>query len=197
MNSIYISVEKFLEIFPEDRARAVLERHRWPSSNDLRCPLCDGWKIYKERRKGKLGFYRCPTLHHTNSGACGPYVFSVRTGTILEHSQVPLSKWLYCLATVPPAMNNKRGMCASKLAKLIGVTRRTASLILELLRVMDHYFWFQAKPVTLKSSHVANRAMDKFYAQPTRNEFLMKYRDEMLGPTAISVTVKSDVISAG
>lgn len=188
MSSIREKAKKFLDNHPESRALTDLEQYRWPSRDGVRCPLCNGWRLYKEQRKGKPGFYRCPVLHQMSGRThARPYVFSVRNGTILEHSRVPLSKWLYCLGSVLPSINNQRGMCASELARLIGVTRRTATLMLELLRMMDHYFWFDMRPVTFKSSHSEARAMEKFYAQPEQNEFLMRYREEMLGPTVVPV----------
>src|SRR5690554_3778846 len=109
MSSIHDRAKKFLDDYPEDKALAILERERWASRNDLKCPLCKGWRLYKEERKGKPGFYRCPISHPkgARSSTSGQYVFSVRTGSILEHSHVPLSKWLYCLATVPPTVNNQ------------------------------------------------------------------------------------------
>lgn len=190
-------VKEFLDDHPEDRALKELERYRWPSRYGAMCPLCNEWRVYPERRKGKPGFHRCLPLRQKDGSAHSrPYVFSVRTGTILEHSRIPLSKWLYCLANVPPAVDNQRGMCAAELARLIGVTRRTATLTLELLRMLDHYFWFDVKPATLKSSHPATRAMEKFYAQPEQNEFLMRYREVMLRPEIVPVKTRLAAISA-
>lgn len=197
MSPIREKAKKFLDDHPEDRGLKDLELYRWPSIDGVRCPLCNGWRLYKEQRKGKPGYYRCPTLHQIDARThARPYVFSVRTDTILEHSRVPLSKWLYCLGNVPPSIDNQRGMCAAELARLIDVTRRAATLMLELLRMMDHYFWFGVKPATLKSSHPATRAMEKFYAQPERNEFLMRYREVMLGPDIVLAKTWPTAISA-
>lgn len=189
---------KFFEEYPESQALKVLEQYRWPSTDGVRCLLCNGWRLYREQRKGKFGFYRCPMPHQRDD--CSPltrqYVFSVRTGTILEHSRVPLFKWLYCLSHVPSFINDQRPISASELALQIGVTRRTAALILELLRTMDHYFCVDRKPVIANNSQPAQRALEKFYAQPEQNEFLMRYRGEMLGIEVAAASAQLGILFA-
>ena len=50
--------------------------------------------MYSEARKGVTGYYRCSDCSQ---------VFTVRTGTIIERSHVPLHKWLYAIYLVVTA----------------------------------------------------------------------------------------------
>lgn len=98
-------------------ARAYLELHRWPRGP--RCPVCDLTERVAPR---KGGYYRC--------GRCKED-FTVRTGTVLERSHVPLQGWLsavYLLVAM-------RGQLSSvRLAKEIGVTQKSAWSLLKRLR---------------------------------------------------------------
>ena len=61
---------------------------------------------------------RCPIAA---SGATG--FFSVRTGTALERSKVPLKKWAY---TIYLSVTSLKGVSSMKLHRDIGVTQKTA-----------------------------------------------------------------------
>ena len=68
--------------------------------------------------------------HCTNAKHCRRQT-SVTTGTMFDHSKVPLTKWfaaIYLMAT------DKGGVSALRLSKLIGVQWRTARLMLRKLR---------------------------------------------------------------
>lgn len=67
----------------EAAARTYLERRRWP--HGPRCPVCESDRIGPH----SPGIYRCV--------ACGE-AFTVRTGTVLERSHVPLHLWLRAIA---------------------------------------------------------------------------------------------------
>src|SRR5690606_7722261 len=99
-------------------------------------PVCGGRKIYKEKRRGEAGFYRCPASHPaTTNRAQGPYVFSVRSGSLLEHSRVPLSKWVFLIERLPrgPAFE------VLTLSVKLGVTRRTAARMRNLSYQLDRW----------------------------------------------------------
>lgn len=71
-------------------------------------------------RKG--GYYRC--------NACR-FDFTVRTGTILERSHVPLHKWLCAMHLLVAS----RGRISSlQLSKEIGITQKSAWYVLQRLR---------------------------------------------------------------
>lgn len=98
-------------------ARTFLEGRRW--SDGVRCPACDeGVRI--TARKG--GYYRC--------NACGRD-FTVRTGTILERSHIPLHKWLQALHLIASATDR---VSSVQLSKNLGITQKSAWSMLQRLR---------------------------------------------------------------
>lgn len=113
-----ISTFQLFKLFPDqETARLYLESRLWP--NGVTCPVCKkGDRI--TTRKG--GYYRC--------NACAED-FTVRTGTIFERSHVPLHKWLYAMYLLVTA---RKGISSLQLAKEIGVTQKTAWLLLHRLR---------------------------------------------------------------
>lgn len=113
-----------------ERSRYVLERFRWPDGK-VRCPKCNSTRpIYKQTRDGVGGYYRCPTLHEHSAK---PLVFTVRTGTLLERSHIPLGKWMYCFSLYAHLRYQSRLLPPTVLAELIDVNWKTASSILKIL----------------------------------------------------------------
>lgn len=92
----------------EDSCREYLEAIRWPDG-----PLCprDEHKAY---RIGTAGVWEC--------SSCG-YQFTVRVGTVLQDSKLPLSKWLIGTLLM---VESKKGMSANQLRRTLGTTYRTA-----------------------------------------------------------------------
>jgi transposase-like protein len=113
-----ISTFQFNERFPDaETARLYLESRLWP--NGARCPVCGlGERI--TTRTG--GYYRC--------NACKED-FTVRTGTVMERSHIPLHKWLYAMYLLVTA---RKGISSLQLSKQIGVTQKSAWFMLHRLR---------------------------------------------------------------
>src|SRR3954447_24103555 len=84
MSKSTISTYQLFEMVPDAEAgRLWLESHLWP--NGPRCPVCGlGDRI--TARKG--GYYRCRQCKED---------FTVRTGTVMERSHIPLHKWVYTM----------------------------------------------------------------------------------------------------
>jgi transposase-like protein len=120
MSRSTISTFQLFQAFPdEEAARLYLESRLWPDG--VKCPECkSGERITVRPRKG---FYRC--------NACGNFDFTVRTGTILERSKVPLHKWLYAMYLLVTA---RKGISSLQLAKEIGITQKSAWFVLHRLR---------------------------------------------------------------
>src|SRR5438093_12468518 len=93
----------------EDRARACLERLRWP--NGVRCPRCDSAKISRVTKR-----------HQFDCDSCR-YQFSVTAGTVFHDSHLPLWKWL--LATYM-MVGAKKGVSANQLKRTLVVSYKTA-----------------------------------------------------------------------
>lgn len=95
-------------------AREHLEKLRWP--NGPVCPHCGhtgGWKIESARRQG---LYKCAAYE------CGEQ-FTVTVKTVFERSKIPLTKWLKAVHLL---CASKKGISSHQIARMIGVTYKTA-----------------------------------------------------------------------
>lgn len=97
-----------------DKARAHLERTRWPHG-----PVCPHCGVVNEAtelkgRAHRAGLYQCNPCREQ---------FTITVGTVFERSKVPLNKWL--LATYLMA-SSKKGISAHQIGRTLGVTYKTA-----------------------------------------------------------------------
>ena len=106
--SLIEAVQKFGN---EATAEAWFIERRW--KDGIRCPHCNSAHI-SERASRKPMPYHCRT--------CRQY-FSVRTGTVLQNSKIPLSKW--CIAFYLFSTNLK-GVSSMKLHRDLGITQKSA-----------------------------------------------------------------------
>jgi transposase-like protein len=94
----------------ELRCRLFLERLRWP--HGVRCPRCDdSRRICRIEERAQ---FEC--------GSCG-YQFSVRAGTILHASHLPLWKWLLAVYLMASADD----ITSYRLQRTLGISYKTAS----------------------------------------------------------------------
>lgn len=98
----------------ETAARKHLEKLLWPEG-----PVCPHCGVINEATamKGKTtrpGLYQCNACREP---------FTVTVGTVYESSKIPLNKWL--LATFLLA-SSKKGISGHQLARMLGVTYKTA-----------------------------------------------------------------------
>jgi transposase-like protein len=118
MSKSTISTFQLFERFPDkEAARVYLESRLWP--NGVVCPVCKAGERITVR---KAGYYRCNACQED---------FTVRTGTVMERSHIPLHKWLYAMYLLVTA---RKGISSLQLAKEIGVTQKTAWFLLHRLR---------------------------------------------------------------
>ena len=107
-----MSVYEFLQKFPDEKAAiAFFEARRW--GNRPYCPHCGSLSVSRVP-SGKPMPYRCKD--------CRKH-FSVRTGTVLAESKLPLHNWLLAIYMLHTA---RKGVSSIQLAKEIGVTQKTA-----------------------------------------------------------------------
>lgn len=112
-----ISTFQLFARFPDqESARLYLEGRLWPTGP--RCPVCGLGERITAR---KAGYYRCNQCDED---------FTVRTGTVMERSHIPLHKWLYAMDLVAA----HKGISSVQLATDIGVTQKTAWFLLHRLR---------------------------------------------------------------
>lgn len=113
-----ISTFELFQLFSDsESARVYLESQRWPTG--VSCPACSEARRLAIRNDG---MYRC--------NAC-LLDFSVKTGTILERSKVPLNKWLYAMHLIAITPTKFTSM---RFATQIGVTDASAQFIIRRLR---------------------------------------------------------------
>jgi transposase-like protein len=113
-----ISTFQLFERFPnQESARIYLESRLWP--NGARCPVCG---LPDRITVRKAGYYRCNQCAED---------FTVRTGTVMERSHIPLHKWLYAMYLLVTA---RKGISSLQLSKEIGLTQKSAWFLLHRLR---------------------------------------------------------------
>ncbi|HVH77622.1 MAG TPA: IS1595 family transposase [Stellaceae bacterium] len=98
----------------DDAARAMFESIRWPGGSF--CPFCgsfDSVAPFGGKSMG-LGWYWC--------SACRDK-FTVRVGTVLERSHIPLYKWLLGFRFYA---SSKKGFSAHQLHRTLGLAYRSA-----------------------------------------------------------------------
>ena len=115
-----ISIMELSGMFP-DEASAVrwFESIVWP--NGRHCPRCGSATTSVAAKTSGLPYY-C-------SGCQKP--FSVRIGTALERSKVPLRKWAFAIYL---EMTNLKGVSSMKLRRDVKVTQKTAWFMLHRIR---------------------------------------------------------------
>jgi transposase-like protein len=96
----------------EEAARAHLEALQWP--NGPICPHCGTIDRASRIAGGRKGLWFC--------NACRMQ-FSVTVGTVFERSKVPLNTWLYANHLL---CSSKKGISSHQLARMLGVTYKTA-----------------------------------------------------------------------
>ena len=100
------------EFGDEAKAEAWFVSRRW--RDGIQCPYCDGDNISPRANGRKTPAYRCNPCKRD---------FTVKTGTIMHDSKLPLSKWamaFYLMST------NLKGVSNMKLHRDLGITQKTA-----------------------------------------------------------------------
>ncbi len=106
------SLWKFFEQFPNEAASvAYMEQKRWPRG--VQCPHCQSYNVAATKAAKPMP-YRCR--------ACRKH-FSVRTGTVLAESPLPIQRWLMAAYLMTAA---RKGISSVQLGKQLGVTQKTA-----------------------------------------------------------------------
>ena len=113
-----VSLMELFDMFPDEAAAtAWFESHVWPDGRH--CPRCGCTETTET--PGHMPYW-CPACRRR---------FSVRVGTAMERSKVPLRKWVIAiyLETV-----NLKGISSMKLHRDIKVTQKTAWFMLHRIR---------------------------------------------------------------
>ena len=118
MNRTTISLIELFNRFPDqESARSYMEAQRWPEGPV--CPHCEEAQRIHER---KGGYYRCNACRED---------FTVRTGTVMERSHIPLQKWLYAMYML---VTSRKGVSSVELHTKLAITQKSAWFMLHRLR---------------------------------------------------------------
>ncbi len=96
----------------EDAARAHIEASRW--AGEPTCQHCGSVNVRRMAGKTQAGMFLCNDCRDK---------FTVRTGSVMERSHVPLHKWLLAFHLMAAS---KKGVSAKQMERMLGVTYKTA-----------------------------------------------------------------------
>jgi transposase-like protein len=114
------SLYQFFRQFPDEKSsRKLFENKRW--KDGVSCPHC-GTSATSECKDHKPMPYRCRE--------CRKH-FSVRTGTVLEESRLPLQKWLMAIYMMTTA---RKGISSTQMARELGITQKSAWFLAQRIR---------------------------------------------------------------
>ncbi len=106
-----ISLIELFEMFPdEDSARQWFESTRWPTGRV--CPRCDSERT-REASHAKMPYW---------CSDCRSY-FSVKVGTIMESSKIPLRKWAIAIYQITTSL---KGVSSMKLHRDLKISQTSA-----------------------------------------------------------------------
>ena len=115
-----VSLYQLFQRFPdEESARLYFERNRW--AGEVSCPHCGGLSV-AEVKNHKPMPYRCRDCRQH---------FSVRTGTVLAESRLPLHKWFMAIYMMTTA---RKGIPSTQMARELGITQKSAWFLAQRIR---------------------------------------------------------------
>jgi len=115
-----ISLIELMDMFPdEETATATFEDWIWPRGRH--CPRCGSMETAPTDDSTPMP-YRCPS--------CRRY-FSVKVGTALERSKIPLRKWVIAIYMETTSL---KGVSSMRIHRDLKVTQTTAWLMLHRIK---------------------------------------------------------------
>ena len=157
----------------EAKATAHIEAERW--NGEPVCPHCGSLGVRKMGGKTQAGMFLCNDCRDK---------FTVRTGTVMERSHVPLHKWL--LATHLMAAS-KKGMSAAQMGRMIGVSYKTAWFLCHRIReAMEGAnptgpMGGEGKSVEADETYVGGKAKNRAHRKPAKKKAVVSLIDRETG----------------
>ena len=142
-----ITVVELADMFPDEAAAtAWFETKVWPDGRY--CPRCGSTNTHHASHKTMP--YWCTD--------CRSY-FSVKTGTVLEGSKLPLRKWAFAIYI---HLTSLKGVSSMKLHRDIGVSQPAAWFMLQRIRkAWDDDDWPFGGPVEVDETFIGGRERNK------------------------------------
>ena len=141
-----ITVVELADMFPDEAAaQRWFESKLWPAGRH--CPKCGSTSTHHASHNMP---YWCT--------GCRGY-FSVKTGTAMESSKLPLRKWAFAIYM---HLVNLKGVSSMKLHRDISVTQKTAWFMLQRIRkAWDSDDWPFGGPVEVDETFIGGRDRNK------------------------------------
>lgn len=115
-----LSTFAFFQKFPdEEAARKYFETNRW--GDEVSCPHCGSLSTAPVKNLKPMP-HRCRDCRQH---------FSVRTGTVLAESRLPLQKWLLAIFMMTSA---RKGIPSTQMARELGITQKSAWFLAQRIR---------------------------------------------------------------
>jgi transposase-like protein len=92
-------------------AEAYMVSKRWPDG--VKCPHCGSTKVYRLEKQRR---WKCANKHPLRQ-------FTVKVGTVMEDSPLPLDKWLCATWMI---VNAKNGISSYEIHRGLGITQKSA-----------------------------------------------------------------------
>ncbi|MGB8770952.1 MAG: IS1595 family transposase [Candidatus Korobacteraceae bacterium] len=116
------TLQQAIQFFSDpENCREFMISVRWPDGV-VRCPHCDGENV---TFLAKAHLYKCNAKHERQK-------FSLKVGTVMEDSALPLEKWLPALWLIASCKN---GISSWEIHRALGVTQKTAWFMLHRARL--------------------------------------------------------------
>jgi len=113
--------QAILHFADPDNCIAFLVKLRWPDGKII-CPTCgreDAVFLQNQRK------WQCKNVHEKRQ-------FSIKVGTIMEDSAIPLDKWLVAIWLIA---NCKNGISSYEVGRALGITQKSAWFLLHRIRL--------------------------------------------------------------
>lgn len=142
----------------EAAALAHIEASRWNGTPN--CPHCGSLNVHRMAGKTQAGMWLCNDCRDK---------FTVRTGTVMERSHIPLHKWLLAMHLMSAS---KKGISAHQLHRMLGITYKSAWFLSHRIReAMDGVgnsgpMGGQNKVVEVDETYVGGKAKNRATREP-------------------------------